>query len=91
MSSAPQEIFERCVWAGMTGNAVAPAEMFTADGVFEAPLVPAGRAFPGLLAGGEAIRDGMAAYYERPVDAGRTVNVDRPPVRAARRRRPGLE
>ncbi|MEV4746341.1 nuclear transport factor 2 family protein [Streptosporangium sp. NPDC049248] len=76
MSSAPQEIFERYVWAGMTRNAAVLAEMFTADGVFEAPLVPAGRAFPRRLEGREAIRDGMAAYYERPVDTDRTVNVD---------------
>ncbi|MBB4942434.1 hypothetical protein FHR32_006820 [Streptosporangium album] len=46
MSSTAQEIFERYIWAGMTRNAGALAEMFTQDGVFEAPLVPAGHAFP---------------------------------------------
>lgn len=77
--ATPQEIFERYVWAGaMTRNATALAEMFTVDGVFEAPLAPAGGAFPRRLEGREEIRREMAAYYERSApDTGRTMNVEK--------------
>ena len=76
MSTNPQEIFERYIWAGaMTRNPDALAELFTPDGVFEAPLVPEGHAFPRRLAGRAEIRAGMAAYYERSTDTGGTVNV----------------
>jgi hypothetical protein len=64
--ATPQEIYQRYVWAGpLTQNADAVAEMFAVDGVFEAPLVPAGRAFPRRLEGREEIRKGLADYYER--------------------------
>lgn len=66
MPTAPQEVFRRYVWAGpLTRNADAVAAMFAVDGVFEAPLVPAGRAFPRRLEGREAIRRALADYYER--------------------------
>ncbi len=66
VSRTPQEIFERHVHAGaLTRNADALAENFTEDGVFEAPLMPAGAAFPRRLVGREEIRSAMAAYYER--------------------------
>ncbi|MFG2875468.1 nuclear transport factor 2 family protein [Streptomyces sp. NPDC048337] len=69
MSRTPQEIFESYVHAGsMTRNADALAECFTEDGVFEAPLLPAGAAFPRRLVGREEIRTAMAAYYERQVE-----------------------
>jgi uncharacterized protein len=72
----PQQIFEQYIRAGaMTRNPDALAELFTPDGVYEAPLVPDGRAFPRRLAGRAEIRAGLAAYYERPADAGGTVNV----------------
>jgi len=62
----PQEIYQRYLWASaLTQNADAVAEMFTVDGVFEAPLVPAGRAFPRRLEGREEIRKGLADYYQR--------------------------
>ena len=77
MSTNPQEIFERYIWAGaMTRNPDAFAELFTPDGVFEAPLVPEGHAFPRRLAGRAEIRAGMAAYYECSTDTGGTVNVE---------------
>jgi limonene-1,2-epoxide hydrolase len=77
VSATPQEIFERYIWAGaMTRNPDALAELFTPDGVYEAPLVPEGHAFPRRLAGRAEIRAGMAAYYERPTDTGATVNVE---------------
>ena len=77
MSTNPQEIFERCIWAGaMTRNPDALAELFTPDGVLEAPLVPEGHAFPRRLAGRAEIRAGMAAYCERSTDTGRTVNAE---------------
>ena len=52
MSTNPQEIFERYICAGaMTRDPDALAELFTPDGVYEAPLVPEGHAFPRRLAG----------------------------------------
>jgi ketosteroid isomerase-like protein len=64
--ASPEEIFQRYVWAGpLTRNADAVAEMFAVDGVFEAPLVPADRAFPQRLEGREAIRRALADFYER--------------------------
>ncbi|WP_248962784.1 nuclear transport factor 2 family protein [Sphaerisporangium perillae] len=78
MPVAPQEIFERYIWAGaMTRNAGALAELFTVDGVYEAPLVPPGHVFPRRLEGREEIREAMAAYYERPVSTDRTPNVEK--------------
>ena len=66
MSRTPQQIFQSYIYAGaMTRNADALAENFTEDGVYEAPLMPAGAAFPKKLAGREEIRNGMAEYYER--------------------------
>ncbi|MEU1075456.1 MULTISPECIES: nuclear transport factor 2 family protein [unclassified Streptomyces] len=66
MSRSPQEIFRSFVHAGtLTRNADALAELFTEDGVFEAPLVEPGAAFPRRLEGREQIRAAMAAYYER--------------------------
>ncbi|MFJ5552208.1 nuclear transport factor 2 family protein [Streptomyces sp. NPDC093225] len=66
MPATPQEIFRRYVHAGaVTRDAGALAECFTEDGVFEAPLVPEGGAFPRRLVGREEIRTAMAAYYER--------------------------
>ncbi|WP_280669476.1 nuclear transport factor 2 family protein [Kitasatospora sp. MAP12-44] len=65
MSRTPQQIFETYLYAGaMTRNADALAETFAADGVFEAPLMPAGATFPRRLVGRDAIRSAMAAYYE---------------------------
>ncbi|MFJ1708463.1 nuclear transport factor 2 family protein [Kitasatospora sp. NPDC088346] len=66
MSRTPQEIFESYAHAGpLTRNADALAETFTADGVLEAPLLPAGAAFPRRLVGREEIRRQMAAHYAR--------------------------
>ncbi|MGV4986830.1 nuclear transport factor 2 family protein [Streptomyces sp. NRAIS4] len=78
MSRTPQEIFESYVYAGaMTRNADALAENFTADGVFEAPLMPAGAAFPRRLVGREEIRSAMAAYYEQQVKGDRSPNLEK--------------
>ena len=77
MSTNPQEVFERYIWAGaMTRNPDALAELFTPAGVYEAPLVPEGHAFPRRLAGRAEIRAGMAAYYEGSTDTGGPVNVE---------------
>ena len=66
MPVTTQEIFGRYLHAGaLSRNAEALAELFTEDGVFEAPLVPDGHVFPNRLVGREAIRDGMAEYYRR--------------------------
>ncbi|WP_433249460.1 nuclear transport factor 2 family protein [Streptosporangium sp. CA-135522] len=75
MPATAQEIFERYVWAGMTRDAAALAEMFTVDGVLEAPLVPADHAFPRRLEGRTEIHRAIAAYYERSTDTDRKVNV----------------
>ncbi|MEU5306611.1 nuclear transport factor 2 family protein [Streptomyces noursei] len=78
MSRTPQEIFENYVYSGtVTRNADALAENFTADGVFEAPLLPAGAAFPRRLVGREEIRSAMAAYYEQQVKDDRSPNLEK--------------
>ncbi|MFI9103597.1 nuclear transport factor 2 family protein [Streptomyces fildesensis] len=78
MSRTPQEIFQSYLYAGtMSRNADALAESFTEDGVFEAPLMPAGAAFPRRLVGREEIRTAMAAYYEEPVKEGRAPNFEK--------------
>ncbi|MFJ7249595.1 nuclear transport factor 2 family protein [Kitasatospora sp. NPDC098652] len=70
MSRTPQQIFQSYVHAGaLTRDADALAECFTEDGVFEAPLMPAGAAFPRRLVGREEIRTAMAAYYEQQQQA----------------------
>ncbi|MGQ4390384.1 nuclear transport factor 2 family protein [Streptomyces sp. SAS_270] len=76
MSRTPQEIFESHVYAGaVTSNADALAENFTEDGVLEAPLMPAGAAFPQRMVGREEIRSVMAAYYEQQGEHGRAPNL----------------
>ncbi|AUY53163.1 nuclear transport factor 2 family protein [Streptomyces sp. CB01881] len=78
MSRTPQEIFERYVHAGpMTRDADALAETFTEDGVFEAPLVPAGADFPRRLVGREEIRRAMAAHYGGQAADDRVPNVEK--------------
>ncbi|MFE0106425.1 nuclear transport factor 2 family protein [Streptomyces sp. NPDC059009] len=78
MSRTPQEIFESYVYAGaMTRNADALAANFTADGVFEAPLMPAGAAFPRRLVGREEIRSAMTAYYEQQAKGDRVPNLEK--------------
>ncbi|MGH3533555.1 MAG: nuclear transport factor 2 family protein [Pseudonocardiaceae bacterium] len=70
MPATPQEIFRRYLNAGaLMRDADALAELFAADGVFEAPLVPPGHVFPARLAGREAIRAAMATYYQRSASA----------------------
>jgi len=47
VTATPQGIFGRYLHAGtLSRDADALAELFTEDGVFEAPLVPAGHVFP---------------------------------------------
>jgi hypothetical protein len=61
-----QEIYHRYLRASVISqNAEAVAGMFAVDGVAEAPLVPAGKAFPRRSEGREEIRRGLADYYER--------------------------
>ena len=77
MSINPQEIFQRYIWTGpMTRDPDALAELFTPDGVYEAPLVPESHAFPRRLVGRAEIRAGMAAHYRSSADTGGTVNVE---------------
>lgn len=78
MSPTPKEVFERYVWAAMTRDADAQAELFTVDGVFEAPLVPPGGVFPGRVEGREEIRAFLGALHQRTATrADRKVNVER--------------
>jgi len=71
MSQSHKEIFERYVYAGpIRHDPDAVAALFTEDGVFEAPLVPAGHALPRRLEGREAIRAGIAAYFRYAADQG---------------------
>ncbi|PKV83556.1 nuclear transport factor 2 family protein [Streptomyces sp. TLI_146] len=78
MSASPQEIFQKCVYAGaLTRNADAFAELFTEDGVLEAPLVPVDAAFPRRTEGRQEIRRTMAAYYERQSSDGGVPNIEK--------------
>ncbi|MBO3742726.1 nuclear transport factor 2 family protein [Actinoplanes flavus] len=77
MELTHREIFERYVYAGaVTRNPDAIAEMFTEDGVFEAPLVPVGHPLHRPLVGRDAIRDGIAEYHRLPAQPGR-MNAER--------------
>jgi len=66
------------VYAGaISRDPDAIAELFTEDGVIEAPLVPEGHPLPRRLAGREAIRAGVGAFHryaehEGKVDAARS-------------------
>lgn len=76
MTLTHRQIFERYVYTGaMTRDMDAVAEMFTDDGVFEAPLVPHGHTLPRRLVGREAIRTGIEAYHREPAFRG-SVNVE---------------
>ena len=71
-----KEIFERYVYAGaITRNPDAVAEMFTEDGVFEAPLVSGGHPLARRLVGRDAIRTGIEAYHRELTFDG-TVNFE---------------
>ena len=59
----PKEIFERYLIAGLTRDPAAQADLFTDDGVFEAPLLPADSSLPRHLEGHEQMREGFAAYH----------------------------
>ncbi|AGZ40572.1 nuclear transport factor 2 family protein [Actinoplanes friuliensis] len=64
MSLSHHQIFERYVYAGaILRDAGAVAALFTEDGVFEAPLVPAGHRLPRRLVGRAAIEEGLAVYH----------------------------
>jgi ketosteroid isomerase-like protein len=70
-----KEIYERYLYAGaITRNPEAIAALFTEDGVYDAPLVPAGHPLHHLV-GRDEIRAGTAAYHEQPPPAG-TMNPD---------------
>lgn len=72
-----RELFQRYIYAGsITRNPDAVAELFTEDGVYEAPLLPDGHPLPNRLAGREAIRAGIAAYHREPAFGG-TVDTER--------------
>jgi ketosteroid isomerase-like protein len=71
-----QEIFERYIWTGITQNADARADLYAEDGVYEAPLVPAGGVFPRRVEGREEIRTFQTALNERSDAAPPNVNVE---------------
>ncbi len=74
MAQTHRDIFERYISAGaIRRDAEAIAALFTDDGVFEAPLVPAGHPLPRRLQGREAIRAGIGAYHRHEA---RHVTVD---------------
>ncbi|GAA4587391.1 ketosteroid isomerase-like protein [Actinoplanes octamycinicus] len=76
MTDSHRELFERYVYAGaITRDPDAVAELFTEDGVFEAPLVASDGPLPRRLAGREAIRAGVGAFQRDdagPVDPERS-------------------
>jgi ketosteroid isomerase-like protein len=72
-----QEIFERYIYAGaITRNPDAIAELFTEDGVYDAPLVPDGHPLHRRLVGRDAIRAGIGLYHQQPTYQG-TMNRER--------------
>jgi ketosteroid isomerase-like protein len=72
-----QEIFQRYIHAGaISRDPVAVAALFTEDGVFEAPLVPDGHAWPNKLVGRDAIRAGIGAYHRDPRPEPGTINFE---------------
>jgi ketosteroid isomerase-like protein len=78
VTAEPQQIYLRYLRASaFARDAEALAELFTADGVLEAPLVPPGHAYPRRLEGREQIRAGMAAYYQRAADSVQQVDIGR--------------
>ena len=76
MPTTPQELFERYIWTGLTRNADARADMFTPDGVLEAPFAPVGRPVPQRVEGREEIRAVLSALYREPPAADQKVNVE---------------
>lgn len=78
MAATHQEIFERYLWAGaMTRNADALAELFTPDGVIEAPLMPPGRVFPRRMEGHSEIRAGLTTFYQQSTGPDRAPDLRR--------------
>jgi ketosteroid isomerase-like protein len=76
VTADPQEIYLRYLRASaFARDADALAELFTADGVLEAPLVPPGHQYPRRPEGREQIREGMAACYQRPADSDQQVDI----------------
>ncbi|MCP3805357.1 nuclear transport factor 2 family protein [Allokutzneria sp. A3M-2-11 16] len=76
MPTAHHDLYKRYLWATMSQDPDAVAESFTPDGVFEAPLVLPGQAFPARMEGREQIRDHLAAYYRRSAASGSDRQVD---------------
>jgi ketosteroid isomerase-like protein len=76
VTDSHRKIFERYVYAGaITRNPDAVADLFTEDGVYEAPLLPGDGPLPNRLAGREAIRSGIGAFQQDdvgPVDPARS-------------------
>ena len=58
-----KEIFEGYVRAGLTRAPGAQAALFTDDGVYEAPLLPADSPLPRRLEGHDQLREGFVAYH----------------------------
>jgi hypothetical protein len=79
VTADPQEIYRSYLIASaFNRDADAVAGLFTDDGVLEAPLVPAGHEYPRRLEGPAQIREGLAAYYQRPsADTGQKVDTGR--------------
>ena len=76
MTLQHKEIFERYVYAGaIAHDAEAVAQLFTEDGVYEAPLLPEGHALPRRMTGRAEIRSGVLAYHRQSPDHG-TVNIE---------------
>ncbi len=65
MTDTHRGIYERYLFAGaISRDPDAFAGLFTEDGVYEAPLLPAGGPLPRRLAGREAIRAGIGAFQQ---------------------------
>jgi ketosteroid isomerase-like protein len=60
-----QQIYERYVWAGLTRDSDAQAELFTEDATFEAPFAPEGGVFPRRVEGRDGLRTFFKELHER--------------------------
>lgn len=72
-----EEFFQRYVWHVMRLDSDAMADMYAEDGAYEAPLVPAGGAFPRRVEGRETIREFFRGLHGRLARLDRTVDVER--------------
>jgi uncharacterized protein len=72
-----QQVFQRYIHAGaISRDPEAVAALFTADGVYESPLLPPDHPIPRRMTGRDEIRAGVAAMHEHLAPSAGKVNID---------------